>query len=64
VDLKTVGESALVGWRGKVGEGLARPVSDRTGFDADQVRAAVGLLFFVLSLVYVVTTVARILRER
>lgn len=64
MDIKTVGESALVGWRAKVGDRLAQPVSDRTGVDADQVRAAVGILFFLLSLMYVVKTTARILRER
>jgi hypothetical protein len=49
-----IGKAGLQGWREKVGEGLADPVSARTPLSADQVRALVGGAFFVLSVVYVV----------
>ena len=52
-----IGTAGLQGWRGKVGDSLAGPVSKRTPLDADQVRAAVGALFFVLALLYVIRTV-------
>jgi hypothetical protein len=39
----TVGESALTGWRGKVGGAVARPIAERTRFSEQQVRAWIGL---------------------
>ncbi len=52
-----VGTAGLQGWRAKLGDNLAGPVSKRTPLDADQFRAALGGLFFVLSVLYVVKTV-------
>jgi hypothetical protein len=52
-----LGQAGLQGWRAKVGDGLAGPIAGRTSFDEDQVRAAVGVLFFVLSVMYVFKTV-------
>ena len=51
-----VGQAGLQGWREKVADGVAGPLSDRTPFDEDQVRALVGSVFFVLSVMYVVKT--------
>jgi hypothetical protein len=53
-----LGAAGLKGWRAKVGDVVADPVSRRTPLDDDQVRAAVGALFFVLALMYVIRTVA------
>ena len=50
--------AGLKGWRAKVGDVVAEPVAKRTPLDDDQVRAAVGALFFTLALVYVVRTLA------
>ena len=63
MDARTVGESALVGWREKVGGRVADAVGERTRLDADQVRVAVGLLFLALSVWYVASTAARIARR-
>jgi hypothetical protein len=52
-----LGTAGLQGWREKVGDKLADPVSEKTPLDRDQVRAAIGALFFVLSVMYVVKTV-------
>jgi hypothetical protein len=52
-----LGTAGLQGWRAKVGDAVAGPVSKRTPLDSDQVRAAVGALFFVLATLYVVRTV-------
>ena len=57
-------ESALVGWRGKVGDALAGPVSHRTKLTADQVRLVLALVFFLSSVYYVVATVRRAVRDR
>lgn len=52
-----IGTAGLQGWRRKVGDVVADPLAQRTPLDTDQVRAAVGALFFVLSVMYVVKTV-------
>jgi hypothetical protein len=54
-----VGESALFGWREKAASGVAGPLSERTPFDEDQVRALVGAFFFALALYYVFGTLRR-----
>ena len=61
-----VGQAGLQGWRAKVADGVAEPISKRTPLDRDQVRAAVGALFFGLAVMYVVkagTTAARELKR-
>ena len=59
-----IGQAGLQGWREKVADRVAEPVADRTGASEDQVRAAIGALFFVLSVMYVVQTVRAALQER
>jgi ligand-binding SRPBCC domain-containing protein len=61
MDATEIGHTALVGWREKVADGVARPVSERTRLADDQVRALLGAIFFALSLYYVVATVRRAL---
>jgi hypothetical protein len=51
-----VGQAGLQGWREKVADGVAEPLSKRTPLDEDQVRALIGGAFFVLSVMYVVKT--------
>ena len=51
-----LGAAGLQGWRAKVGDAVAKPVSQRTPLDDEQVRAVVGALFFVLALLYVIRT--------
>ena len=51
-----VGQAGLQGWREKVADGIARPISARTPLNEDQARALIGSVFFVLSVVYVVKT--------
>ena len=58
-----IGQAGLQGWREKVADGVAQPLSKRTPADEDQVRAAIGAIFFVLSVVYVVKTLLA-LRDR
>ena len=58
-----VGTAGLQGWRRKVGEAVAEPVARRTPLATDQVKAAVGALFFVLSVMYVVKTLTAASRE-
>jgi hypothetical protein len=62
VDVRTVGDSAMVGWRDRVGRRVAGPVADRTRLDASQVYAALGWIFLGLSVWYVASTLARAAR--
>jgi hypothetical protein len=62
VKAKDVGSAGLVGWRETVADKAAPAVAGRTPVDEDAVRAAIGGLFFVLSLIYVFGTVKRMLQ--
>lgn len=62
--LKDAGKAGLAGWREKVADHAAPAVAQRSPLDEDQVRAALGALFFVLSVVYVAQTIKTILDER
>jgi hypothetical protein len=59
----TLGQTGLQGWRAKVADGIAEPVAQRAPLDAEQVRAALGALFFALSVMYIVKTVKAATRE-
>jgi hypothetical protein len=51
-----IGAAGLQGWRSKVGDAVAEPLAKRTPLGSDQIRAALGALFFALSVMYVVKT--------
>ena len=57
------GQAGLQGWREKLADGVGKPVSDRTPLSEDQVRAAIGAVFFVLAVIYVVRTIADLVRQ-
>lgn len=52
-----LGRAGLQGWRVKAADAVAEPVAKRTPLETDQVRAALGALFFVLALSYVIKTI-------
>ena len=52
-----VGQAGLQGWRGRVADGVAGPVSSKTPLSEDQARALLGAVFFVLSVLYIVQTI-------
>ena len=58
------GQAGLQGWRGKLADGVAEPVSNRTPLDEDQVRALIGGVFFVLAVVYVVKTITELIQPQ
>ena len=58
-----LGQTGLQGWREKVADGIAEPLAQRVPLSAEQVRAALGAVFFVLSVIYVVKTVSAATRE-
>ncbi len=61
MDKVAMGKAGLQGWRATAADTIAAPVSKRSPLSDDQVRAAVGAVFFVLSVMYVFATVRRIL---
>jgi hypothetical protein len=63
MDPVNVGKAGLSGWREKAADAVAAPFETRTPAEPDQVRALVGAVFFVLSVVYVVSTTRAIVRE-
>ena len=60
MDAISFGKAGLQGWRARLADAVAEPVARRSGFGDDQVRAAIGGIFFVLSVVYVAGTVKRL----
>ena len=58
---KEVGKAGLAGWRETVADKAAPPVAAKAPVDEDTVRAAIGALFFVLSVIYVVGTIKRVI---
>ena len=53
----------MAGWRETVADKAAPPVAKRGPVDEDTVRAVLGGLFFVLSVIYVVGTIKRVLAD-
>ena len=53
------GHAGLAGWRETLADRVASPVAGKTPATEDQVRAIVGATFFLLSLYYVITSIAR-----
>ncbi|MBN1092906.1 hypothetical protein JKP75_10235 [Blastococcus sp. TML/M2B] len=64
MDAVSMGKAGLQGWRARVADTVATPVARRSPLTDDQVRAAVGAAFFVLSVVYVVQTLRQLGRGR
>ena len=61
MNAKDIGKAGLAGWRETVADKAAPTVAARTPIDEDVIRAAIGALFFVLSVIYVVGTIKRAL---
>ena len=58
-----VGQAGLQGWREKLANGVSEPIAGKTPLEEDQVRALIGGLFFVLSVIYVVKAISVAARE-
>ena len=56
-------QAGLQGWREKVADVVSEPVAKRAPLEEDQVRAAIGALFLVLSVMYVVKALSNITRQ-
>lgn len=58
-----LGTAGLQGWRLKAADAVAEPLARRTPLETDQVRAAIGAVFFALAVSYVVKTVLAVKHE-
>ena len=54
-----IGHAGLAGWRGVVADKRRSPVAKKAPASEDQVRAVIGAAFFLLSLYYVISTIAK-----
>ena len=63
MDAISFGKAGLQGWRAKLADAVVPPVVQRSRLTDDEVRAAIGGVFFVLSVVYVVGTIKRVVSE-
>ena len=63
MDPVELGNMAASGWRAKVADALADPLSRVAPVKPEQARAIVGATFFLLSVVYVVQTSRRAARQ-
>ena len=63
MDPVALGKLAATGWRSKVADAVAEPVARKAPVEPDQVRAAVGGIFFLLSVYYVIQTIRRATQE-
>jgi hypothetical protein len=64
MDTLTIGTAGLKGWRAKAADTVAAPVARHSPLSDEEVRAAVGAVFLVLSLVYVLGSLKRIAASR
>lgn len=64
MDARSIGLAGARGWRKHVADIAAGPVARRSRLSEDQVRASVGGLFLVLSVLYVISAVGDVLRRR
>ncbi len=58
-----LGTAGLQGWREKAADAVAEPLARRSPLEEEQVRAAIGALFFVLAVTYVVKTLVVATRQ-
>ena len=62
MDAVSFGKAGLAGWRARVADALAGPIARHSRLGDEEVRAAVGAAFFLLSVVYVIGTIKRFRR--
>jgi hypothetical protein len=60
---QSIAQAGLVGWRKTIADRVAPRAARRAPVSEEQVRAAIGAAFFLLSLYYVANTIARMIRS-
>jgi hypothetical protein len=60
---ESLAQAGLVGWRKAIADRVAPRAASHARFSEEQLRAAIGAAFFLLSLYYVATTIARMIKS-
>jgi hypothetical protein len=60
---QNIAQAGLVGWRKAIADSVAPRAASHAPVSEEQVRAAIGAAFFVLSLYYVASTIARMIKS-
>ena len=58
-----IGHAGLTGWRETLADKVAPPAAKRGPVSEDQVRAVIGATFYALSVYYVISTTAKIVKQ-
>jgi hypothetical protein len=60
---QSIAQAGLAGWRKAIADRVAPRAASRAPVSEEQVRAALGAAFFLLSLYYVASTLARMIKS-
>jgi hypothetical protein len=60
---ESVAQAGLVGWRKAIADSVAPRAASRAPVSEERLRAAIGAAFFLLSLYYVTSTIARMIKS-
>ena len=60
---ESIAQAGLVGWRKAIADSVAPRAASRAPVSEDRLRAAIGAAFFLLSLYYVASTIARMIKS-
>jgi hypothetical protein len=61
--LEHLAHEGLAGWRGTVADRVAPPAAKRGPVSEDQIRAAIGGVFYALSIYYVASTTWKMIQR-
>ena len=61
--LEHLGHEGLAGWRGSLADRVAPPAAKRAPVSEDQIRGAIGAIFYVLSIYYVAATTVKMVKR-
>jgi hypothetical protein len=61
---ENIAQAGLVGWRKAIADNVAPRAATRAPVSEERLRAAIGAAFFLLSLYYVASTIARMIKVR
>jgi hypothetical protein len=62
IDMRAVGRTGLTGWRGKLADQVAQPISERTKLSRLDAKALIGWLFLALAILQFVKLVRTAIR--
>ncbi len=60
---QSIAQAGLVGWRKAIADSVASRAASRAPVSEEGLRAAIGAAFFLLSLYYVASTIARMIKS-